>query len=99
MPGEDSFRIEALRKCALQDEEYQQLQKIILEGLPKHHSELSEPYRRYWCVRQHLSVDDNFIACGCRLLIPLAMRREVLMKLHESQEISAVTEARTTSFY
>ena len=53
MPGEDSFRIEALRKCAFEDKEYQLLQKIILEGFPKHRSELSEPYQRYWCVRQH----------------------------------------------
>ena len=92
VPGEDSFRIEALRKCAFEDEEYQQLQKIFLEGFPKHRSELSEPYRRYWCVRQHLSVDDNLIVCGCRLLIPLAMRREVLVKLHESHQGSVRTQ-------
>ena len=94
VPGEDSIRIEALRECAAEDEEYQQLLKIILEGFPKHRGNLPELCRRYWCVRQHLSVDDDLVVCGCRLLIPASMRREVLQKLHESHQGSVRTKQR-----
>lgn len=94
VPGKDSIRIEALRECAAEDEEYQQLLKIILEGFPKHRGNLPELCRRYWCVRQHLSVDDDLIVFGCRLLIPASMRREVLQKLHESHQGSVRTKQR-----
>ena len=94
VPGEDSIRIEALRECAAEDEEYQQLLKIILEGFPKHRGNLPELCRHYWCVRQHLSVDDDLVVCGCRLLIPASMRREVLQKLHESHQGSVRTKQR-----
>jgi hypothetical protein len=97
MPGEDSVRMEDLRKYTMDDEEYQQLRRIILEGFPKHRGELPESSRRYWSVRQHLSIDDDLIVCGCRLLIPMAMRREVLQKLHESHQGSVRTKQRARS--
>ncbi len=50
--------------------------------------------RCYWSIRQHLSIDDNLIVCGCRLLIPAAMRREVFQKLHESHQGSVRTKQR-----
>ena len=77
-PGDDSLKMEALKQCVSEDMEYQQLRKIILEGFPKHCSELPESCRCYWGIRQHLSIDDDLIVHGCRLLIPAAMRREVL---------------------
>ena len=47
-----------------------------------------------YLVRQHLFVDDDLIVCGCRLLIPASMRREVLQKLHESHQGSVRTKQR-----
>ncbi len=34
---------------------------------------LPELCRRYWCMRQHLSIDDDLIVCGCQLLIPTTL--------------------------
>ena len=93
-PAESSVRIESLRESADLDEEYQQLKRVILAGFPKHRSALAESCRRYWGMRQHLSVDEDLIVCGCRLLIPAAMRREVLQKLHESHQGSVRTKQR-----
>jgi hypothetical protein len=33
-----------------------------------------------------LGMDDDLLVYGCRLLIPAAMRREVLQHLHESHQ-------------
>ena len=92
--GDESVRIEEIRKHATGDEEYQQIRKFIVEGFPKHRSELPELCRRYWQVRQHLSIDDDLIVCGCRLLIPAAMRRKVLQTLHESHQGNIRTKER-----
>lgn len=83
-----------MRECANLDEEYQQLKRVILCGFPRHPGALVEPCRCYWSMRQHLSINDDLIVCGCWLLIPAAMRREVLLKLHESHQGSVHTKQR-----
>ncbi len=77
--------LQDLRQQAEQYEEYQQLRTVILQGFPTHRHQLTEPCRRYWNIREHLSLDDNLIVYGCRLLIPAEMRRQVLAQLHEAQ--------------
>ena len=78
--------LQDLWQQAEQDEEYQQLHQIILQGFPNHHSQLPELCRRYWHIREHLSLDDNLIVYGCRLLIPAKLRQQVLEQLHESRQ-------------
>ena len=92
--GDESVRLEEIRKHANGDEEYQQIRKFIEEGFPKHRSQLPEQCRRYWCVRQHLSIEDDLVVCGCRLLVPAPMRREVLQMLHESHQGCVRTKER-----
>lgn len=65
----DSLRLQELRKHAGDDFEYQQLRNFILKGFPDHHSQLPELCRQYWQVWEHLSLDDDLIVYGCRLLI------------------------------
>ena len=59
--------LQDLRQQAEQDEEYQQLRTIILQGFPAHRHQLIELCRRYWNIREHLSLDDDLIVYGCRL--------------------------------
>ena len=70
------------------------LKGFILNGFPTHHHQLPEPCRKYCNVRQHLTLDDNLIVNGCRLLIPTQMRKEVLSQLHESHQGSVRTKQR-----
>ena len=93
-PACTSILIEEIRKHAAGDEEYQQIRKFIVEGFPKHRSELPVLCRHYWHVRQHLSTNDGLIVCGCWLLIPVAMRREVLQILHKSHQGNVRTKER-----
>ena len=56
-----SARLEELRQQAAQDPEYQQLLAVILNGFPDHRQQLPDSCRRFWSVREHLSVDDGLI--------------------------------------
>jgi len=74
--------------------DYQQFHHIITHGFPDHRSQLPEACRRFWNVREHLTIDDGLIVYGCRLLIPALMRPMVLANLHESHQGSVRTKDR-----
>ena len=85
-------RLQDLHDKAAQDPEYQELYSTILNGFPTHRHQLPTTCKRFWGVKEHLSIDDGLIVYGCRLLIPRAMRRQVLADLHEAhQGITAAT--------
>ena len=61
------------------------------EGFPEHRSQLPDGCRKFWGVRNQLSLENGLIVYGCRLFIP---RREVLSQLHESHQGSVRTKSR-----
>ena len=61
-------RLQELRDRAAQDDEYQELLCTILNGFPAHRHQLSETCKRYWAVKEHLSIDDGLIVHSCHLL-------------------------------
>ena len=91
---QESIRLQELRALAEKDLCYQQLRHYILDGFPDHRSQLPDECRRYWRIRDQLTVDDGLIVYGCRLIIPTAMRREVLTCLHDSHQGSVRTKER-----
>ena len=91
---QESLRMQDLRKHANEDETYQQLLQLILDGFPNHRSEMPETCKPYWNARHHLTIDDNLIVHGCRLLIPHKMRRDILSNLHQSHQGSVRTKQR-----
>ena len=94
-------RLQELRDRAAQDAEYQELLSTILNGFPAHRHQLSETCKRYWTVKEHLSVDDVLIVYGCCLLIPRAMRPQILNDLHESHQglVRTKQRARLTVYW
>ena len=89
-----SPHLDTLRKTTKEDPEYQQLLQFILDGFPNHRSQLPDSCKRYWTARDHLTIDDDLIVHGCRLLIPVKMRPQVLTQLHESHQGSVRTKQR-----
>ena len=83
---QESARLQNFRKQAAQDHEYQQLRETILKGFPDHKGMLPDPCKQYWQVRHHLTLDEDLIMYGCRLLIPSGMHREILEQLHASHQ-------------
>lgn len=92
--SQESVRLQDLRRHAQEDSAYQQLLLYIHEGFPDHRSQLPDNCKGFWGVRSMLSVDDGLIVYGCRLLIPLQLRRQILTQLHESHQGSVRTKQR-----
>ena len=82
----ESLRLQDLRKHTQEDHMYQQLLHYVREGFPDHRSQLPDECRAYWNVRGQLSVDDDLVVYGCRLVIPPALRKQVLSELHASHQ-------------
>ena len=82
----ESLRLTKLCQVANNDPEYQKLKSYIISGFPQHRQQLPTECRRYWNVHTQLSLEDDIILYGYRLLIPAQMRREVLEQLHDSHQ-------------
>ena len=80
-----STRLQELRECTAEDEEYQQLKKIVLKGFPEHRNLLPESCKKYWQAHHHLTLEE-LIVHGCRLMIPAAMRKNILKQLHKAHQ-------------
>ena len=63
-------------------QELQTLKDAIFAGFPTSKADLAEPLRKYWPVHDRLSVDDDLIMCGMRVVVPTSLRRSTLMSLH-----------------
>ena len=84
--NQENARIQEIQDQAKRDDTYQQLEEVILQGFPDHENQLPERLRQYWQVRWKLSIEDDVILHGCRLLITMAMRKKILKSLHLSHQ-------------
>ena len=91
---QESLRLTDLRQRANEDYEYQQFKHYIHEGFPAQRRQLPDQCRRYWNVRNQLTVEDGLIVFGCRLLIPCTMRHSLLIQLHSAHQGSVRTKQR-----
>ena len=89
-----SPHLDKVRKTAENDIEYQQIRQFILNDFPDHRSQLPNSCKQYWTAHNHFTIDDGFIVYGCRLLIPVKMRPQILTQLHESHQGSVRTKQR-----
>ena len=76
-------KIERLRAETQKDAALQELERLIQTGWPEHIKEVSPPVRAYFHVRDELCVDNHIIFRGERCVVPTAMRKDVLKKIHE----------------
>ena len=90
----DNSRLLSLQQAAISDQEYQTLKHYVLNGFPKQRNEMPEECRQYWKIRAELSVKDDLIIYGHRLLIPREMRQGILRQLHESHQGQVRTKER-----
>ena len=68
--GVTQFKLDLIRQATLNDDNLTVLKRVILDGWPDK-KELTPQYiHHYWVFRDELSVCDNIIFRGCRVLIP-----------------------------
>ena len=90
----ESLHLHELRRHAAEDPEYQMLKETILSGFPNQKASLKEPVKKFWCIKDCLTIDDDLIVHGCRLYIPHSLRATMLSRLHEAHQGISRSQAR-----
>ena len=82
---EDQSLKNLLEECA-KDDHYRNLIQVTTTGFPVKPDLLPPGVRPYWSIRDELTVDDGIVLWGARMIIPKAMRKEILQQLHASHQ-------------
>ena len=81
LPVSDA-RIEQIRTETISDPQLVDLSSMILNGWPDYQSQCPYSVREFWNCRDELSVVDQIVMKGHRIVIPQSLRSEMLDKLH-----------------
>jgi len=82
LPVSDKKLVELLRETA-NDKIMVKLIETIQEGWPKHRQNTSKQVREYWPIKDELHVSDGLIFKGESIVVPQALRKDVLAQIHE----------------
>ena len=75
-------RIERLKQASSEDPVLDVLRLTVLKGWPETKSEVPESIHAYYDIRDELTVQDSLIFKGQRLVIPVALRKEMIELVH-----------------
>ena len=75
-------RLEQIRKHTLEDPVMADLKRHILQGWPSSKEMCSQEKACFWNIRAELSVADDLILKGSKLVIPRTLRGEILSQIH-----------------
>ena len=82
-----------LREAGSKDHEYKRLIENIISGFESK-SVLPPNLQQYWSLKDQLVVHDGLIMFGHRIVVPAAIRKEVLCRLHAAHQGINRTRAR-----
>ncbi|XP_076028441.1 uncharacterized protein LOC143017536 [Oratosquilla oratoria] len=86
--------LDELRQAASSDPTYVQLASFVGKGFPRSRMELDEALLPFWKFRDSLCIDGPLILREARILVPQALRRSVLARLHDSHRGIEATKRR-----
>ena len=89
-----AITLDRVRNAAIADESYMTLASVINNGFPQNEHALPELIRPYWKLRESLSSFDGICIYDGRIIIPQALRKEVLDCLHSGHQGVAGMKAR-----
>ena len=90
----DDRTLRDLADAARSDETYKRLLQYVTEGFPASRLALHASVLPYWKIREHLSADGDLVLYGARVIIPTALRRQTLARLHDSHRGVEATKRR-----
>ena len=85
--------LEQLRTSQSEDATLQQVFKYCEQGWPTKNS-LDADLKPYWSVSDELSVHDQLLLRGSRIVVPSALREDILEKLHAGHQGIVKTQLR-----
>ena len=77
-----SQRLAQIRRHTEEDVCLQKLKSAVLEGWPEHKEETPSAIREFWAIRDEISAQDGVLFRSQRVIIPKAMRHEMLRRIH-----------------
>ena len=77
-------RLSQLQKCTAQDVVLETLKTTVLTGWPEKRDECPVQIRDYWNYREEISLDNGLLFKSQRVIVPKAMRSEILSRIHSS---------------
>ncbi|XP_076037654.1 uncharacterized protein LOC143023062 [Oratosquilla oratoria] len=86
--------LEELRDSARTDPDYVQLHRCVTSGFPSDRYALPRPLLPYWKIRDNLHADGDLVLYGMRIVVPNALRRRILARLHDSHRGVEATKRR-----
>ena len=75
-----------LREQSKLDEEHQALEKVLQQGFPSTRHSTDPLIRKYWSVKDRLSLQNNIIQMDRRIVIPRNLRKPVMNILHAAHQ-------------
>lgn len=78
--------LDRIRTVTQEDGQLQRVMKLIKDGWPERVSSTSNGFRDYYMMKDLLSECEGLITLGCRIVIPQAMRQEMLDCIHEGHQ-------------
>lgn len=94
LPQRDDRVLQELRDAAQEDPAYVRLRDCITSGFPAHRYNLHNSLLPYWKLRDDLSTDNGLVLYGARVVVPQALRRRTLARLHDSHRGAEATKRR-----
>ena len=95
LPASDT-RLQQIIEAQEEDPVCRQIKTYCSEGWPDKHS-VNDTIKPYWSSRGKLTVVQNILLKGTRIVIPLSMRLEILDKIHEGHQGIAKRRQRAKS--
>jgi len=91
---DDDKILEELRDAARTDPEYVRLLNCVTSGFPLDRYALHKSLLPYWKIRDDLYADGDLVLYGMRIVVPTALRRRTLARLHDSHRGVEATKRR-----
>ena len=79
-------RLSQLQRCTAQDLVLQTLKTTVLTGWPERRDECPVQIRDYWNYREEISLHNGILFKSQRVIVPKAMRSEILSRIHSSHQ-------------
>ena len=100
LPVSDA-RWQQIVHAASDDPTFQQLRSVIKDGWPNNKSDLPHCLQAYYDIRDELTVQGELVFKGQRLVVPMALRKEMMAESHASHigVEACIRRARDTLFW
>ncbi|GFR60177.1 retrovirus-related Pol polyprotein from transposon 297-like Protein [Elysia marginata] len=79
-------KYKALQDATAKDSELTCLKSQIIKGWPDNTKEVPQAVRKYWSMRDFLSIEDGLIIKNTAIIIPKSMKDFILDRLHDGHQ-------------